>query len=57
MPVYHKIAGKKALSMTCNLAKREPVIDLGRWRVTLADLDELSHRLKKPRSPGGSWVA
>ena len=38
--------------MTSNRAKRierEPVIDLGRWLVTVADLDELSRRLKKPR--------
>jgi hypothetical protein len=41
--------------MTYNLAKRatsgerEPAIDLGRWRVTLADLEALSWRLKAPR--------
>ena len=51
--------------MTCNLAKRierEPVIDLGRWLVTVADLDEFSRRLKKPRPvvvklAWGSWLA
>jgi hypothetical protein len=30
-------------------AEREPGINLGRWRVTLADLEALSRRPKKPR--------
>jgi hypothetical protein len=41
--------------MACSFAKptasteREPGVDLGRWRVTLADLEALSRRFRNPR--------
>jgi len=62
MPVYHKIAGKKAPSMACNFAKpidpaersdAEFFIILGRWRTSLANLDALQARLKSSPCPDG----